>query len=379
MAFMMMFRRLCQLFFLLFAFGLQAHTIRTIVCIPTVDFKNETETVVGLKNPRGVALDPAGNLYITDADNHLIHKVESASGKMVTIAGCGRPSYCGDGGPAQDSHLNSPHGITIDSQGHVYVVDKGNSVIRKIDPETSIITTVAGCGTTGFCGDECTAISAELNSPESVAVDLLGNLYIADTGNHCIRKVDHKTGQISTFAGIGMSGFSQDGEVAAAALLNSPKGLAVDKLGNLYLFDAGNRAIRKIDEVTGLIFTVAKLEPSHRENRQEEAFTEVSSGGSLAIDATGNLYISDTCHHCIYKLNQTSGQLEVFVGNQTPSISGEDGSIARSELGELNSPEGITLDAAGNLYVADTGNNVIKQVLVSASLSLSKKRLANDF
>ena len=208
-----------------------------------------------LYNPAGVAVDGVGNLYIADARNNGIRKVDS-TGTITTIAGTGESGFSGDGGPAVEAELRRPYGVAVDSAGDVYIADVGNQRIRKIY-STGTITTIAGSGEYGFgfSGDGGPAVEAELRRPYGVAVDSAGNVYIADSIDHRIRKVD-PTGTITTIAGTGEFGFSGDGGPAVEAELRSPYGVAVDSAGDVYIADVGNQRIRKVDS-TGTITTIA--------------------------------------------------------------------------------------------------------------------------
>ena len=211
-----------------------------------------------LNYPQGLALDNSGNLYISDMGNRVIRKV-STSGVISTIAGIpGTFGYSGDGGPATSAQLGAPSGIALDAAGNIYFSDLGKHVIRKINT-SGIITTIAGTGnTSGYSGDGGLATAAKLYGPNDICLDAQGNLYIADRDNHCIRKVN-TSGIITTIAGIGGSlnyGFTGDGGAATAAKLNKPQSISVDNLGNLYISDYTNNRIRKVN-TSGIISTIA--------------------------------------------------------------------------------------------------------------------------
>jgi sugar lactone lactonase YvrE len=208
-----------------------------------------------LSQPTGVAVDSAGALYIADNGNYRIRRVDT-SGKITTYAGNGSPTFCGDGQPATLACLHTPTGVAVDTKGNVYVADEYSCRVRKILASNHTITTVAGNGAIGSSGDGGLAIFAELGGPTGVAVDPAGNLYIADWGNHRVRQVN-PSGIISTLAGNGTSAFCGDGGVAASACLRSPYGVAVDGSGNVFIADSGNSRIRKVTASTKKISTVA--------------------------------------------------------------------------------------------------------------------------
>ena len=253
-----------------------------------------------------MAADGAGNLYIADSGNHRIRKVDS-SGTISTIAGSGEFGFGGDGGPAIDARLNYPSGVAVDGAGNVYIADLGNQRIRKVD-STGTITTIAGSGETGFGGggfggDGGPATEAQLNYPRGVAIDGAGNVYIADQGNQRIRKVD-STGTITTIAGSGERGFSGDGDPATEAQLNYPWGVAVDGAGNVYIADLGNHRIRKVDSL-GTITTIAGSgEFGFGGDGGPAIDARLNYPSGVAVDGAGNLYIADSVNHRIRILTQ---------------------------------------------------------------------------
>lgn len=212
-------------------------------------------TAARLRLPRTMAADAAGNVYIVDTYNHRIRRV-STDGIITTIGGTGSAGYSGDGGPATSARFDTPHGIAADAAGNVYVADAPNQRIRRIDAATGIVTTVAGTGNSGFSGDGGPATAAQLRYPKGVEIGPDGSLYIADNNNHRVRRVDLSTGVITTVAGTGSKGFSGDGGPATAARLSEPRNIAFDAQGRLYIVDQNNRRIRRV-ETDGTIRTFA--------------------------------------------------------------------------------------------------------------------------
>ncbi len=252
-----------------------------------------------LFNPSGVALDSSGNLFISDSDNHVVRKVDAGTGEISTVAGNGYGSG-GDNGPAINAGLEEPLGIAIDSTGNLYIADSYNQRIRKVDAQTKIITTVAGNGNKGYSGDGRPAIESQLAYPSSVAVDTNSNLYISDTSNNCIRRVDGKTGLISTVAGTGSPGFSGDGHAATAARLWEPHHLVLDSHGNLFIADYFNDRIRRVDAATGIITTVTgNGSYGFLGDNGAAGDAQLSLPWGVALDAAGNLLIVDTFNHRI--------------------------------------------------------------------------------
>ena len=307
-----------------------------------------------LRYPTGVAVDNADNLYIADRNNHRILKIDS-TGTITTFAGTEERGFGGDGGPAVQARLRYPTGVAVDGAGNLYIADQNNHRLRKVD-STGTIDTVAGTGESGFGGDNGAAAAAQLSYPSGVAVDGAGNLYIADSGNHRIRRVD-STGTITTVAGTGKYGFGGNGGLAVQAQLNYPAGVAVDGAGNLYIADSGNHSIRKVD-VTGTIDAVAGTgESGFSGDNGAAATAQLSYPSGVAVDGAGNLYIADT--HRIRKVDAT-GTITTVAGASDISSYAGDGGPAGKAL--LYSPGGVAVDNAGNLYIADSGNHSIRKI-----------------
>ena len=301
--------------------------------------------------PNGVAVDGAGNVYIADRNNARIRKVDT-TGTITTIAGT-EHGFSGDGGPAAEAQIGSPYGVAVDGAGNVYIADSFNQRIRKVDT-TGTITTIAGTGERGFSGDGGPAAETQLNLPYGVVVDGAGNLYIGDLYNDRIRKVD-TTGKITTIAGTGESGFSGDGGPAAEAQLSDPTGVAMDGAGNLYIADTENHRIRKVDSM-GTITTIAGT--GERGDGGPAAEVQLSDPTGVAMDGAGNLYIAERDNHRIRKVN-SAGTITTIAGTGVLSFGGDGGPAAGAQLG---SPTGVAMDGAGNLYIADTENHRIRKV-----------------
>ena len=311
-----------------------------------------------LNYPNGAAVDSAGNLYIADTNNNRIRKV--SGGIITTVAGNGSPGFSGDGGPAIRASLNQPSGVAVDSAGNLYIADELNSRVRKVSGGT--ITTVAGNGGWQFSGDGGPAASASLNYPTGVAVDSTGNLYIADAGNSRVRKVSG--GTITTVAGNGSEGFSGDGGPAAGASLYlpmwPPASVAVDLDGNLYVADAYNNRIRRV--FSGTITTVAgNGHPGFSGDGGPPASASLNYPTGVAVDSAGNLYIADAGNERIRKVS--GGTITTVAGNGSDGFSG-DGRLANSA--SLYWPVGVAVDSTSNLYIADATNNRIREVFAGA-------------
>jgi sugar lactone lactonase YvrE len=314
-----------------------------------------------LNKPKAIAIDTFGNIYITDYVNERIRKI-SPSGIISTFAGTGIAGYSGDGGSAVNCQINGANGITTDISGNVYFADEGNKVIRKINL-SGIITTIAGGGTSGL-GDGGLAINAAFGDPTDVGVDNAGNIYVSDISQNRIRKIN-VVGIITTIAGNGNTGFSGNGGQAVNALLWNPTAIAVDGPGNIYISDGENNSIRKID-ITGVINTIAgySLWPSggggNLNNGDGGYATNAAIGYNegVAVDAFGNVYISGYHTNRIRKIN-SSGIITTIAGTGTAGHTGDGGLAVYSSL---NLPIGLATDSKGNIYVADMNNNCIRKI-----------------
>lgn len=266
-------------------------------------------TSASLSHPQGVAIDSSGNLIIADTNNYTVRKV--AGGNISTIAGVQAQgiSYNGDNGPATSAFLSLPVGLAYDSAGNLYIADSTNNVIRKID-KSGNITTFAGIGNAAYSGDGGPAVSARLNNPEGVATDSAGNVYIADGGNNRIRKVT-TDGTITTIAGTGISGFTGDGGSATAARLNSPRAVVVDPAGNIFISDYLNSRVRVVSP-SGIINTIAGSTPGYSGDGGPATSAQLFFPVGLAIDSSGNIYVSDNQNNVVRKLTPVAGSLPVI-------------------------------------------------------------------
>ncbi|HEY3129921.1 MAG TPA: IPT/TIG domain-containing protein [Acidobacteriota bacterium] len=325
-------------------------------------------TAASISHPFGIAVDPAGNLYVADTFQNRIRKISAQTGVITTVAGIGQfrfTSDIGDDGPAVAAALTFPNGIAVDTVGNLFIADTAADRVRKVAAGTGVITTFAGSGETGFFGDNGPATGANLNSPQAIAVDASGNVFIADTSNNRIRKVAAGTGIITTVVGSGQAGFSGDNGPATLAALNGPSGIAVDVVGNLFLADAGNHRIRKVS-TSGIITTVAGSGPigegagGFSGDNGPATAAVLNTPFGVAVDATGNIFIADTGNHRIRKIG-TDGIITTVAGNGLAggSFSGDDGPAT---LAGLAAPIGVVVDAAGNFLIADTLNHRVRKV-----------------
>jgi sugar lactone lactonase YvrE len=314
-------------------------------------------TSAAFDQPRAAAVGPDGSVYIADTFNHRIRRVDP-SGAVMTIVGTGGPSFSGDGGPAAAATLNLPHGVAVDATGAgLYVADTGNHRVRRVDLATGIIVTFAGGPAPGAGGDGGPATAAQLQDPKGVYAAPSGDLYIADSGNERIRRVD-RAGTITTLAGTGVTGFSGDGGPAAAAQFDGPRSLAMDGADNLYVADDNNDRVRRIDPA-GVITTVAGsgVEGFAGDGGPAGA-AQLNHPRGVTVDGRGVLFIADSMSHRIRRVDP-SGVISTVAGCGRQGYGGDGGPATVARLFE---PRGVAVDATGRLFVADTYNDRIRLV-----------------
>jgi RHS repeat-associated protein len=317
-----------------------------------------------LNTPTGVAVDSFGNVYFADSYNNVVREVSVSTGNIATIAGNGTGGYAGDSGPATAAELSSPQAVAVDSANNVYIADTYNSLIRKVTAATGIITTVAGNDNDGFSGDNGAATSAELYEPEGVAVDSAGNIYIADSANNRVRKVTVSTGVITTVAGNGSLNFSGDGGQATSAALNYPYGVMVDASKNIYIADTNDNRIRKVTASTGIINTMAGS-TSYAGNGGAATIAVIAYPESIRLDTAGDIFIVDTANQVIREVAASTGLISTVAGNGTLGYSGDGGAATSAQL---NYPADVAIDSSGNLYIADTFNSCIRKVTTATKI-----------
>ncbi len=345
----------CFTVFICPAINAKAQLISTIAGTGTAAFGGDSgpATLATLNNPFGIAVDNSGAVYFADRHNNRVRKI-SPSGNISTIAGDGTAGYNGDGIAGRVAGLNDPNGVAADDSGNVYIADRLNNRVRKINA-AGIITTIAGNGTFGFSGDNVAATATELSNPRGVAVDKHGNVYIADQGNNRIRKVD-PAGIITTIAGTGTAGYNGDGIGATTAELFNPYGVAVDTSGNIFVADVDNQRIRKID-VAGSIATIAGTGSSGFSGDGGPAgAARLSEPIAVAADNFGNIFIADDYNGRIREIN-ASGAINTIAGTGTNGYNG-DGIFATAA--QLNNPTGVAVSSNSAVYIADYNNNRIR-------------------
>lgn len=327
------------------SFDIRDTLVSTMAGSGTSGFANGAGTVASFSGPQGVAVDSSGNVYAADLGNQAIRKITS-SGVVSTLAGTGAQGFAN--GPGTSASFSNPTGAAVDSAGNVYIADTGNHAIRKIT-STGVVSTLAGTGISGFVNDSGTA--ASFNNPNGVAVDGMGTVYVADTGNHVIRKIT-SSGVVSTLAGNGVAGFLNG--AGSAAMFNAPRGVAVDSAGNVYVGDTQNNAVRKITS-SGMVSTLAGSSTSGFANGTGTAATFNAPRG-VAVDIAGSVYVADLGNQAIRKIT-ASGLVTTHAGMINSGFINGAGAQAR-----FNAPNAVAVNSAGTVYVGDTQNNVIRKI-----------------
>lgn len=307
-------------------------------------------TQAQMDNPFGVVRGPDGAIWYTEYTGQRIRRV-TPDGKIETMAGNGKKGYTGDGGPATAASFDLPHEIRFDKAGNYYIADMSNHAIRKVDAKTGIITTLAGTGRGGYTGDGGPSEKAELKQPHSIQFGPDGDLYICDIGNHVIRKIDMKTGKISTFAGTGKPGPTPDGAPIKGTPLKGPRSMDFDKEGNLWLATREGNQVFKLDLKAGVIHHIAGTGASgFTGNGGPAKLATLKGPKGIALDAEGNAWLADTESHTVRVIMAKSGNLELLAGTGEKG-DGPDGDPLKCKMARLH---GIYVDTDGSVFIGDS-------------------------
>jgi DNA-binding beta-propeller fold protein YncE len=315
-----------------------------------------------LNMPFDVAFDAQGNLFLSDTFNHRIRRIDARTNIITTVAGNGKKGFSGDGGPATEAELNEPYGIVLDSRGNLFVADRLNRRVRRIDAAARIITTLAGDGLRGYSGDGGPASKAGLVEPNGVALDASGErLFIADVADHRVRVVNLSTGVISTFAGTGRGRHDGDGGPATSASIFGARAVDVGSDGTVYLLERQGNTLRAVNPATGLIKTVAGTGAKGYSGDGGPALKATFDGPKeLAVDRAGNILLVDTENHAIRRIEAATGIVRTVAGSGQRGGEGDGGPATSARL---DRPHGVAIGPDGAVYIGDTGNHRLRKVV----------------
>ena len=311
-----------------------------------------------MREPFMCAFDSQGNLYVAEATNHCVRRVDAATGRIATVAGNGNQGYSGDGGPAVEATMDQPYSLQVDGNGDIYIVDRLNSVIRNVDAATGIITTVAGTSEAGYSGDGGPGTAAMMREPNDCFLDGKGGLLIADIQDQRVRRLDLATGIITTFAGNGEKVRGGDGKPAAQASILGPRAVCMDRKGNTYIAEREGNGVRKVD-ANGVMSTFAGTGERGYEGDGGQAI-DATWGAPKAIrcDSQDNVIVVDTENHAIRRIDPATGIVTTIAGGR---LGGEGDGGPATDAG-LDRPHGCDLDRDDNLFIADSNNHRVRVV-----------------
>jgi sugar lactone lactonase YvrE len=351
--------------FLAFALPSAAQTITTIAGDGTHAFSPDGSTAatsslfLALDSIVNVVVDPDGNLVFSEGNAARVRRIARKTGALETVAGSGRASFAGDGGPATAAALKSPSEIAFDRHGNLYIADSANYVLRRVDAKTKLIATIAGIRRNVFTGDG-PASQAGLARPGGLTLDREGRLVIADTMNGRLRRLDFKSGLIETLAGNGDMVFNGRPGKALETGMAWPNAPRVDRAGNLFFCATGNNRVLKVDAKSGQVLVAAGNGLSkYGGDGGPGPNAQLNQPASLVVDSADNVFIADTQNHALRRLDAKTGTLTTVAGDGTPGFEGDGGPAAKARL---NFPTGLGLDGKGNLYVVDSINARIRKI-----------------
>ena len=317
-------------------------------------------TKTGVAQPFGIAIGPKHGLYVCEVGSHVIRRVDPVSNKISVVAGTGEKGFDGNGGLATDAKLNEPYEVRFAANGDMYFVEMQNHIVRRVDHETGKIHLVAGCGEKGFGGDGGPATEAKLNRPHSIALDNDDNLYICDIGNHRVRRVDLKTGVISTFAGTGERKPTPDGSAFDGTPLNGPRALDFDGDHNLILALREGNAIYRIDLQKKTLHHIAGTgKKGYSGHGGPAKAAKLSGPKGVALGPNGDIFFADTESHTVRVVRKASGIVETVIGDGKKG-DGPDGDPLKCRM---DRPHGVFVDKTGRVYVGDSNNHRVRMLV----------------
>ncbi len=327
---------------------------------------NGLATSTAISQPFGLCLGPDGALYVCEVGSHVVRRVDLQSGLITTVAGSGRKGYAGDGGAAVQAELNEPYEVRFDSHGNMLFVEMQNHLVRKVDGASGLITTVAGTGTPGFSGDGGPATKAQLNQPHSIVLDNKDRLYICDIRNHRIRVVDPETGILTTLAGTGQQQPTPDHAQLEGTPLNGPRALDFDGKGSMFLALREGNAIYRIDlKQQSLQHLAGTGKSGYSGDGGPAKIAQLAGPKGVALSKSGDLYFADTESHTVRVLRTKSATVETVVGDGIQG-DGPDGDPKRCRL---NRPHGVFVSADDWLYIGDSSNHRVRRLRLNPAHS----------
>ena len=318
-------------------------------------------TSLHIDQPFGVEIGPDGALYITEVGQHRVRRLDLATGQLTTVAGCGRKGYAGDGGPATKAELNEPYEVRFDFEGNLVFVEMQNHVVRRVDKQTGKISTIVGVGQAGFGGDGGPATKASLRQPHSICFDAAGALYIADIGNHRVRRVDPKTGVIRSIAGNGEKQLPKSGTKAQDQPMLGPRALAVDGKWLWIALREGN-SVWRLDLISGLVEHIAgKGRKGYSGDGGDPLEATFDGPKGIAVDRRGHVYVMDTENQTLREINLEKNLVRTVAGNG-PQARGFGGDGGDALAAMFDRPHGLCIAPDGSLYIGDTNNHRVRRV-----------------
>ena len=310
-------------------------------------------------NPFGLTLGPDGALYVCEVDTERVRRIDMEDGTISTVAGTGKAGYSGDGGPATNADLNDPYEVRFDTDGNMYFVEMLNAIVRRVDAATGQISTIAGTGERGFSGDGGPALRAMFNRPHSIALDGKGSLYIADIGNHRIRRVDLATGIVTTFAGTGEREPTPDGAPVVGTPLNGPRALAFAPGGDMYIALREGNAVYRLDMRAKRLHHVAGTgEKGYTGDGGPAKSATLAGPKGIEVGPDTAVYLADTENHAIRRIDPGTHAISTVAGDGSRH-DGPDGDPLQCGLAR---PHGVYVDLTGNVYIGDSENHRVRVV-----------------
>ncbi|MBP89317.1 MAG: hypothetical protein CMJ64_21825 [Planctomycetaceae bacterium] len=340
-----------------------AENINTVAGIgsPTNNGSAGEATKTAIAQPFGVEIGPGGALYVTEVGNHRVMRIDLKTGRLTTVAGCGKKGYTGDGGPATAAELNEPYEVRFDEAGNMYIVEMQNHLVRKVDAKSGIISTIAGTGEPGFEGDGGPAATAKFSRPHSIALDQSDGLYVADIGNHRIRRIDLKSGIVETIAGTGGRKLPTDGGVAKDNPVVGPRALFIDD-DTMWVALREGHSVWTLSLKTGTWTHVSGTGKKGFSGDGSSAKTATYNGPKgIAVGPQGKVFVVDTENQAIRMIDPKADRISTIAGGG-PEQRGGDGDGGSATKAQLDRPHGICVGPDGTVYIGDTNNHRVRRV-----------------